>query len=44
MFGPFHPKQYPSDSSGGSAVAATLGLAAGTLGTEVSCFLQDASC
>ncbi|KAI3335244.1 glutamyl-tRNA amidotransferase subunit A [Ustulina deusta] len=34
VFGPFYPKQDPWGSSSGSAVAATLGLAVGALGTE----------
>ena len=34
-FGAYHPKQCPGGSSGGSAVAADLGLAWATIGTEV---------
>ena len=34
--GPYHPKQDPSGSSSGSAVAAALGLAMGALATETS--------
>ncbi|KAI9730901.1 MAG: hypothetical protein M1834_005619 [Cirrosporium novae-zelandiae] len=35
-YGAYHPKQCPSGSSGGSAVATDLGLAWATLGTETS--------
>ena len=34
-YGAYYPKQCPGGSSGGSAVAADLGLAWATLGTEV---------
>ena len=35
VFAAYHPKQDPSGSSSGSGVASSLGLALGSLGTEV---------
>ncbi|MCJ1479410.1 hypothetical protein MMC13_008095 [Lambiella insularis] len=36
VYGPFYPDQDPSGSSSGSAVAVSVGLALGSLGTETS--------